>query len=352
MPDPSTLDSVIKSPALIVHQSTAPVIVVGLPRSGSSYLAHVLSCLEGWFVFDDLYPYQKAAALGISSRMNLAQKPKLLKDYINSITWQLRAKIKYEENFDVPNLTWDDTFAMETALCTALEGQDPLTWPQVLEEWITRLAFHSQKQRWGYKTPQDFLHLDELATLFPGVRFVYILRDPRKMMRSFKSLPRVKTHGSQDGESRQYHPLVYSLYWKKSYEAVQSFMKRDRAPVETIKFEDLVKTPEAVADRLARFLDTQVVGNVVLEKGNSSSDQGKNKELTATEIFICEKMAGASMRSAGYTLTNPTPKLGDLFDLIGTSFVFATYQLQRMIKDPKARTSIFSFLKSLIGKKS
>ena len=48
------LEALIKSPTLVNQETTPPVIVVGLPRSGSSYLAHVLSCLEGWFIFDDL----------------------------------------------------------------------------------------------------------------------------------------------------------------------------------------------------------------------------------------------------------------------------------------------------------
>ncbi len=351
MPDLSTLDAVIKSQSPVLQASSPPVIVVGLPRSGSSYLAHVLSCLEGWFVFDDLYPYQKAAALGISSSLNLAAKPKLLKEYINSITWQLRAKIKYEENFYVPNLTWDDTFAMEEALLAALQ-QDPLTWPQVLEEWITRLAIHSGKSHWGYKTPQDFLHMDELTKVFPGVKFIYILRDPRTMMRSFKNLPRVKTHGSQDGESRQYHPIIYTMYWKKSYQKVQQFIASDRAPVETVKFEDLIKTPEAVAARLAAFLNTEVVGDVVLEKGNASVKQGKPKNLTSTEIMLCEKIAGPAIEAAGYSLHHAKFNPLDLGDLLGTSFTFSLYQLRRMVKDKKARTSIITFLKSLVeGKK-
>ncbi|WP_107666876.1 hypothetical protein [Cyanothece sp. BG0011] len=49
----------------VVEQSTPPVIVVGLPRSGSSFLAHTLSTLKDWYVFDDLMIYQKVQGLDI-----------------------------------------------------------------------------------------------------------------------------------------------------------------------------------------------------------------------------------------------------------------------------------------------
>jgi len=343
--------SAIKSTVLVNRTSTPPVIVVGLPRSGSSYLAHVLSCLEGWFIFDDLYPYQKAATCGISSQFDLMADPEQLQKFVNQLSWQLWAKIKYEENFKVPNLSLEDPFEMEAALLEALKGSDrqtPITWPQVLEEWMMRLTLHDSKQRWGYKTPQDFMHMDELASIFPGVKFIYILRDPRKMMRSFKNLPRVKTDGNQDGESRQYHPAVYALYWKNAYEKVQNFISKGNAPVEIVKFEDLVKDPERVADRLAQFLETTVAGDVCAKTSNASARDRPPTELTNTEVLICEKMAGPFMEAAGYPLSAPQPKATDLIDLLKTSATFTRYQIERIATNKKARTSVIAFIKSIL----
>lgn len=337
----------INSSIPVVKKSTAPVIVIGLPRSGSSYLAHVLSCLDGWFIFDDLYPYQKADSLGINSSFNLAGNEELLKEYINKLTWQLRAKIKFEKNFYIPNLSWEETFDLENSVFQALEKQNPLFWPDILEEWITRLAIHSGKDHWGYKTPQDFMHMDELIKIFPGVKFIYIFRDPRKVLQSFKNLPRVKTHGSQDGVSRQYHPVIYSLYWKKSYETVQAFIERGCVPIEMVQFEDLVRNPRVVADRLARFLNTTVSGEVTVSQSNSSVKQGSERKLTNLEIKICEKIVGSCMEKAGYKSSNPTPRISEIFDLLDTSFTFTIYQLERIIKDKNGRGSIFALIKKL-----
>jgi len=344
----SLLAPTITNAALVTNAATAPVVVVGLPRSGSSFLSHVLSCMDNWYIFDDLYPYQKAASLGICDTTNLAKKPALLKEYINSLTWQLRAKIKFEKNFEVPNLTLEDTFTMEERLLSAFAHRASLTWHEVLEEWITRLAKHAQKSRWGYKTPQDFMHMDELVDAFPGVRFIYILRDPRKVMRSFKNLPRVKTHGNEDGESRQYHPIIYALYWRAAYDKVQSFARSGRAPITTVRFEDLIAAPEVTAIRLAEFLDTTVSGQICPRSVNSSFSGRPVRELSATEIKICEKIAGNQMIAAGYSLAKPLPRIRDSWDLLKTSSEFTIYQIHRALTDSRGRESIRAFVKNLV----
>jgi hypothetical protein len=326
-------------------KSTPPVIVVGLPRSGSSYLAHVLSGMESWFVFDDLYPYQKAAALGINRHTNLAKNNALLKSYINALAWQLRAKIKYEKNFIIPNLNWEDTFEMEAAILKALECRASLYWHQVTEEFVMRIALTLGKQRWGYKTPQDFFHMDELADIFPEVRFIYILRSPTKVLKSFKNLPKIKTDGTQDGVSRQYHPIIYSLYWKKAYQKVQAFKEGKKAPIEIVKFEELIQNPTLVGKQLSCFLEDNIMKDVFRQEGNSSFQKKSVISLTQTEIWLCQLIVGKSLKEAGYEKQKPNPSFADLIDLISTTTTFTGYQLERFFTNKRARNSILSFIK-------
>lgn len=351
MSNSSIIDSPAKTISSLACTKTPPVIVIGLPRSGSSYVAHVLSCMKGLFVFDDLYPYQKAQALGIATSTNLRDQPDKAKQFIESLTWQLRAKIKYEEHFFVPNLSWDDTFDMEAAIFQALD-QDPLFWPQVLEEWSMRLATLSGKNRWGYKTPQDFQHMRELSRVFPDVKFIYIFRDPRKMMLSYKNLPKTKTRGSEDGESGAYHPIIYSLYWKKAFSSVRAFAETNSASVECVNFEELVNSPELVSNRIANFLNTEIEGSVVLDKANSSSNSGRYAKLTNFEVFLCEKIAGSEMKAAGYKLSSIKPKIFDFLDFIATSFRFSVFQARRFVVDRRARVSILVYVKSLFSGRS
>ena len=343
------LNSTIRSPVQVSQLSTPPVIIVGLPRSGSSYLTHILSSMKGLFVFDDLYPYQHARSLGISNELNLQKHPNLKQKFVESLTWQLRAKITFEQHFHISNITIEDTYDLEKALAQALNAE-VVTWTDILQEWTKRLAYFYGKKNWGYKTPQDFLHLEELSHIFPGVRFICVLRDPRKMMLSYKNLPKVQTAEAQDGESRAYHPIFYSLYWKKAFEKVSAFKATHKDSIYMVRFEDLISSPESVSKEIAEFLSTTIEGNIAFEKGNSSTKSGRYSTLTKLELFLCEKIAGSSMKKAGYSLSQSNFSVSGFWDFIRTTIQFFCYQSMRFITDRRARVSIKNFALSFFSK--
>ena len=45
---------------VVSEPKPSPVVVVGLPRSGSSFLSYVISQIDDWYVFDDLYLFRTA----------------------------------------------------------------------------------------------------------------------------------------------------------------------------------------------------------------------------------------------------------------------------------------------------
>ncbi|NEQ95386.1 MAG: sulfotransferase [Cyanothece sp. SIO2G6] len=326
--------SLIFSTHRVGGDSAPPVIVVGLPRSGSSFLAHLLSTLEGWYLFDDLYPYQKAQACGASGILSSQQLAK----FVEALAWATRARIKWERNFSAPQMTWEDVDKMEAAVRQVFEVEGG-KWHEVLQEWMMRLAQHHNCTRWGYKTPQDFMHMEKLTRLFPGVKFVFIMRDPRKVMRSLKNLPNEK---GGDGDRKQYHPIAYSLYWKMAYERVQTFIDSGLAPVHIIRFEELVTEPDLQAQTLAQFLGTTVSGPTEVKQGNSSFKSQQQIEMTDTECWICEKLAGATMVKAGYSLSQIRPRFRDIPELLRISTQFVWFQLHRATTDPEKRSSILA----------
>ena len=323
----------------VVQQSTPPVVVVGLPRSGSSFLCHVLSMLKDWYVFDDLYVYQIVQAQNLKGSLTPEQQQK----FLDRLGWATRARIKWERNFFVPQCSWDEVFQMEKAILETFQGQ-AVDWPTLLEEWMMRLALHHDCHHWGYKTPQDFMHMDTLTDLFPGIRFIFILRDPRKVMASMKNLVHRK---GGDGDPRQYHPVAYALYWKMAYEKVQQFIAGGRAPVAIVRFEELVANPSAIAESLAEFLETEVANQVAVERSNTSFESQKRRDVTATERWLCEQLVGPTMEKAGYEVQHVKPKFQDVIDLGYTSAQFALYQAHRIITDKKRRKSVLAYLNHL-----
>jgi hypothetical protein len=333
-------DSPLFSRTPVVQQSTPPVVVVGLPRSGSSFLAHVLSTLDGWYVFDDLYLYEKVKTLNINGTLQSKQ----LHSLVSFLGWTVRARVKFEKGFLKPQCTWEDVDRMVEAVLETFKDR-PVYWHQLLEEWLMRLALHHGCWRWGYKTPKDFLHMDMLVDLFPEIRFIFIRRDPRKMMASKKYVHK------PNGDPREYHPIAYALYWKMAYEKVQRFIDKGRAPVYAVKFEELVVDPNGVAQQLADFLGTNVSGSVPIKGKNTSFDSGKRQDITETEKWICEHLVGESMEKAGYTIGEVSPKFQDLGDLLGTSIQFSQHQMRRALTNPRKRVAVASYLQGLLGKK-
>ncbi|WP_107666875.1 sulfotransferase [Cyanothece sp. BG0011] len=168
------------------------------------------------------------------------------------------------------------------------------------------------------------------------------MRDPRKMMASKKYVH------AQDGDTRDYHPLAYANYWKIAYNTVKKVKNQRKAEIFSIKFEDLVADSEEQAEKLARFLDTTRLPHVEVKtsKQNTSFAGKKRTEVTDTEVWICEKIAGEVMKEAGYDLKNPTPKLSDLADLLQTSIIFLNYRTQQMLTDRSKFKTIMSYLKT------
>lgn len=323
----------------VAQPEKAPVVVVGLPRSGSSFLSHVLSCIDDLYVFDDLYLLQQAQDLNAMGELTPQQLDKLL-DFLR---WTVKARIKHEQNFVKPDCTWEDVDQMVEAVKTTFSERS-IDWHTLLEEWLSRLALHHGRSHWGYKTPQDFMHMDLLSKVFPGVRFIFIMRHPEKMMSSMKYVH------PQDGNPSQYHPVAYTLYWKMAYQKVQAFIETKKAPVHLVRFEDLVKAPTQEAEKLAEFLGLELSGDVPVRGSNTSFASGQRKTITPTESRIYELLAGETVKQAGYSFENSQLRLQDVPDLFGTTVRFVTYQIGRLFDQKGGRSSIITYCKNLFRK--
>jgi hypothetical protein len=320
---------------VVVEPRPSPVVVVGLPRSGSSFLSSVISEIEDWYVFDDLYLFRTAKAHGVDGPLTDDQLAKL----IEFLGWQVRARIKWG-SFNPPRCSLADVDRMDEALSMTFRGRSVL-WHELLEEWMTRLARHHGCSHWGYKAPQDFLYVDMLRDLWPGVRFIFNYRDPRRVMASMKYV------NDQNGKPAQYHPLIYSRYWRMAAET----MMRAGGPTEVhlVRFEELIADPNGEARKIAQFLGGTFDGEIERSDGNTSFAPGKRKSITPTEEWICERVAGEVMRSLDYPAGHGRLRLRDLPDLLWTSGRFAAHQLQRAIKSPAARQSIKAFVLRMLG---
>ena len=111
--------------------------------------------------------------------------------------------------------------------------------------------FHSHEQgkgalRWGDKTPMHVYHLNEIYSVYPKAKFVYLLRDGIDVVYSY-----VGTHKENYDINRA------ADRWKSSLLAFEKFEHRTNADCYTVRYEELVERPVDVVSALLKYLDLE-----------------------------------------------------------------------------------------------
>jgi len=315
---------------------TPPVIIIGLPRSGSSLLAEVASNLTDWYVFDDLYFYRKAKSLNATSeRLNDSQ----LIELVSFLGGQVRARLKYGF-YCIPNIALADVDKFNEALIETFKDNLPF-WHELLAEFMTRLALSQGCSNWGFKAPQDFMNAQYYAKIFPKVKFIFLYRDPRKVLSSFKFVDK------GNGDSRLYHPVFYSLYWRMAIQELSKLQKTVPNQVLSVRYEDLVRNSDEQINFISLFLNT-TIGEVNKKIKNNSSFMNKEiKTITPTETWLCEKIVGRYIKYCNYPENMGCFRFQDIKDLSLTTVIFIINQIKRFVFSPTARQSILMYIKNI-----
>jgi len=199
-----------------------------------------------------------------------------------------------------------------------------------LAAYCTIKAEQHGKKRWGEKTPRHVYRIADMLEAFPKARVVYIVRDPRAVVASYRDF---KSHGDFSDEMRKafeadeerarrsYHVYIISLMWRSAVRAGREAAARfgeDR--VRIIRYEDLVGDSESVLKSISAFLDLEFAPSMLEVAMNNSSynrvDAGKGissdavkrwlKKLAPHEIAAIQKRCRCEMKHFGYDL-EPVP---------------------------------------------
>ncbi len=310
-------------------RANVPLLVVGLPRSGSSFLSDVISQIDGWYVFDDLYLHHKAREIGATGVLSESQMDRLL----FFLGWQIRARLRHG-SYAIPNVGEDEIEAMNAALKTSLLGTGA-TWADLQEEWMYRLALRAGCENWGYKMPGAFRHLDALFEHYPEMRVIFLLRAPQDVLASYKYM----RPDSEDGDAAQYHPVAHAIYWRMAARAYFDAKERFADRVMLVRFEDLVADPTAAAARIGAFIGTPPPETIrAPERPNSSyRKSGARRRLSGLEMFFVDRIAGGMRDRLGFARGRERLRPGDVLDLAKTTLVFAGFRARKALSAMRAR---------------
>lgn len=179
---------------------------------------------------------------------------------------------------------------------------------EIVHRWHMRVE---GKARWGDKTPVYVGILPELAMMFPGSRFIFLVRDGRDVAKSFQAAQWV---------SRWLHQNTRE--WIGALECEQRWTDSQlRQRILQIRYEDLVLETEATLRQVCHFIGEEFEPQMLAWQGHvderiPARESGIHRklklridpkgvsrwkrEMSAREIFVCEAFMGAHLTRMGY----------------------------------------------------
>lgn len=137
-----------------------------------------------------------------------------------------------------------------------LDAEIPDRYSTIVEAYL-RPIMRNPSELKGWKRPETTLNLPWIARLYPDVKYIHIVRDPRDVIQKFAlvqnlgdcNVPHPQTHGDER--------LARALAWKYAYDIVKATPKP--ANWLQIRFEDFVLKQEETVRSMEAFLGVPLV---------------------------------------------------------------------------------------------
>jgi Sulfotransferase family len=295
---------VVESVPTPKSRSTAPVFVLGCPRSGTTYLYHVLLSAGNFAV----YRAESQVFHLLEPRfgdLSVAQNKKELQE------------------------AWFNTRLFSA---TGLERAP-------LEERITRecnnagdflrivmeeMARRQGVQRWAECTPDHILYLPRIKQTIPNALIIHIIRDGRDVALSMEK-QRWPRQLPWDRADRR---MAGGVYWQWMVRRGRIDGRQLGSDYIEVRYEDLVTQPRDVLKRLSAFVEQELdydeiqrvaIGSV--SRPNSSfQEEGGNGDFTPIgrwkkfyspeQLAMFEALTGDELQELDYELASEIPHKG------------------------------------------
>lgn len=186
----------------------------------------------------------------------------------------------------------------------------------------------------GEKTPDNILVVPQLRTLFPGARFIFVLRDGRDCATSAWFHNRHVAANAMREKFLRFDDFVdaFAPGWAKCMDIALNETASDPQHCVCVSYEALIRAPDATLARLLTFLGAEAEPAVVrgcldaatfprLAGGRRPGQEDRaslfrrgeigdwHRHFTADTSAIFERHAGALLQRCGYSLGLPEHRL-------------------------------------------
>ena len=333
-----------------VAKKDLPRFIVGLPRSGSTWLSRSLNKHQGLFVFGEtMYWGKRYISPNDLEEYHKDSLDKVVKNLV-SIDFETTVGVKGTEGSkfvnlkDIPNIV--NSTIQETDL--------PINPGDFFSLFCSAMARAERKTGWIEKTPHHIHYIDRIMHFLPKSRFVILLRDPYSFLLSYKHQKGHKnTEESRKRFADRYHPLGCAFVWRKTVEEAQESIQKYPTSCMLLDHSELLLEPNEVLQEILDFFQAErenikgIDGSVF-----SSFDKEQKPKMSASDIFWMNLIAGPEIKRCGYSMRKKSWNIGNIIDII-SSFVDIPFWIIRIIKDTRkvSGKSTFDYLASFIFRK-
>jgi len=294
-----------------------PVFIIGFWRSGTTYL-HNLLCFDQQFAyvstFQGIFPkhvlwhkwwLEKIIKLLMPEHRPVDQM-ELNLDFPQEeeIAMGNLQRLSFYNFFYFPNSFQE--YVDEALLFNNINYGEISQWERSYKKLIAKAVIKSKGERFLSKSPSNTFRIKKILDLFPDAKFIYLYRNPYKVLTSFNLFMTevIKGVGFQDFDKQKHIENICDLYTKMLYRYEFDRGQIDPQNLIELKYEDFVTDPiryiEQIYDqfKLTGFTDNKTIfsEHIHNKKNHTSSNY---KIDPGIKQFINENLAGY-LAESGY----------------------------------------------------
>ncbi len=325
------------------NEPFSPVVVIGLPRSGSTLATAILNQSSTHYVLNDAYFLQEIDKSQSWDGFATPDDAHALRaQLVNRIV--LRSAVHSAQT--IANSSPMPEQALENLLAN-LAGDRPATasWGEMMSSILGRAAEAAGKAAWGWNTPQDIYHIDRILEAFPNTRFIVVMRNPFDVLRSFHYRPNKTARN-------RYHPAAQARAWKKAIEIFEKKKRQFPDQIMLIRYEDIAKNTAGEIVRINDFIGADIPHNLDISElgsnssfsANSNQDKQAGNNISKVEEWLADIFIGNARNRYGYTEPQKKFSSDGLLYLLSQSSAFLNYYGRTALTDKNVRKRIMRFL--------
>ncbi|GAB3376469.1 sulfotransferase [Spongiibacter taiwanensis] len=280
-------------PTNAVNDAVKPIFVFGYSRSGTKFMCNLLEKATKGKIshLGELHYFGRLSVSPQDTIGSLRQAEELI----------VKLSKQYIKRMDCPYSSAQEI--QEVVGDVLVKNQNIKFKYQVLSIFIKALQDDLQALRLCDGTPRNSYYIEEILTVFPEARLIFMLRDPRDCIFSQKRKPfQVWDRGGKAEAFRlffNYNPILMAKFWRSSVKNLMKYVGDDR--VHLVKYEELLSESAKTLNSLADFLsipeeDLSEFSGTIKVNNSRKFVEG----LSRGEISLIEKVGGEEMKSMGY----------------------------------------------------